>query len=64
MQCNQLTRYSVCGHPLLLAMLDIHDIPQTQSHPHLISLVERNLFQQQIGLYSLQASTNEDKVSC
>ena len=60
--CNQLTRYYVLEHPLLLTMLDIHDVPPHPSHTHLITLVERNLFQQQVAIYSLQMPTKDDKV--
>lgn len=59
---QSLTRYSVVGHPLLLDMLDIHAIPLHHHHGHLITLIERNQFQQQVGIYSLQLQTKYDKV--
>ncbi len=60
--CSQLTRYCVLEHPLLLTMVDIHDIAPHPNHGHLITLLERNLFQQQVAIYSLKLPTKEDKV--
>lgn len=59
---DQLTRYCVLEHPLLLTMVDIHDVPPHPSHGHLITLVEHNLFQQQVAIYSLQLPDREEKV--
>lgn len=60
---DQLTRYYMCGHPMLLCQLDIHDVPHNQLHGHIITLVEKNTFQQQVGIYSLQTISRDEKVT-
>ncbi len=47
---------------MFLNLLDVHDIPFHSSHGHLVTLTERNSFQQHITVYSLQTATKEDKV--
>ena len=52
----------MCGHPMLLSQLDIHDIPYQHGHGHILTLVEKNSFQQQVAIYSLLAINKDDKV--
>ncbi len=54
----------MCGHPIRLAQLDVHDVPFQQVHGHVVTLVEKNSFQQQVAVYSLQAMNRDDKVGC
>ena len=58
----QLTQYVVYRRPLFLRNLELHPIPSSPSHKHLITLVEKTSLDQRVALYSLQAARQEEKV--